>query len=220
MLTLHTWSTPNGRNASIMLEEVGLRYRVVPVNIGQDAQFAPEFLKLSPNNKIPALVDDEVRVGGQPLAIFESGAILTYLADKTGQLLAPRGPARYTALQWVFWSIGGLGPMMGQLGYFAQRAPQAEALAIQRFTDEADRLLGVLDRQLARTGAFVAGDDYTVADIACYTWSLAATTRLGTVLADHLSPKLELQRWLKVVGERSAVRRGMQVPPEPARKAQ
>lgn len=215
MLTLHTWSTPNGRKASIMLEEVGLPYTVVPVNIGNNEQFAPAFLQLSPNNKIPALVDDEVQgYGGRPLALFESGAILVYLADKSGQLLAKTGPARYTTLEWVYWSIGGLGPMMGQLGYFAKRAPQAEPLAIQRFTEEADRLLGVLDRRLALTGAYVAGADYTIADIACYTWSLAAATHLQTVLADSLAPKLDVQRWLKAVGERPAVQRGMQVPPD------
>lgn len=122
MITLYTWSTPNGRKIPIMLEECGLPYTVVPVNIGKDEQFDPDFLKVSPNNKIPAIVDDEAE--GGPLSVFESGAILTYLAEKTGRFLAPSGPARYKALEWLHWQIGGLGPMLGQLGFFAVRSDQ------------------------------------------------------------------------------------------------
>jgi GST-like protein len=119
-LTLYTWTTPNGRKISIMLEELGLPYEVRPVNLNRNEQFAPEFLKLSPNNKIPALVDDGTE--GRPIAVFESGAILTYLAEKTGRFLAPSGPARYAAMEWLHWSIGGLGPMIGQLNFFALRS--------------------------------------------------------------------------------------------------
>jgi GSH-dependent disulfide-bond oxidoreductase len=135
------------------------------VNIGKDEQFAPDFLKISPNNKIPAIVDDAGLDG--PLAIFESGAILTYLAEKSGRFLAPSGPARYKALEWLHWQIGGLGPMLGQLGFFAVRSPEKAPLAIDRFTTEAERLLGVMERRLAEA-PYLAGEDYTIADMACY----------------------------------------------------
>ncbi len=209
MIKIYTWGTPNGRKIPIMLEELGLPYEVHPVNIGKDEQFAPAFLAISPNNKIPALVDDEA-VGG-PLAVFESGAILTYLAEKTGRFLAPSGHARYKALEWLHWQIGGLGPMLGQLNFFAVRSEKKAPLAIQRFTEEADRLLGVLDRRLSEA-KYLAGDDYTIADIAAYPWTLAATTFLGETLAESLSTKPELPRWLKLVGERPAVKRGMAIP--------
>ena len=146
MIKLYTWSTPNGRKIPIMLEECGLPYTVVPVNIGKDEQFDPDFLKVSPNNKIPAIVDDEAE--GGPLSVFESGAILTYLAEKTGRFLAPSGPARYKALEWLHWQMGGLGPMLGQLGFFAVRSDEKAPLAIKRFTDEADRLLRVMNKRL------------------------------------------------------------------------
>ncbi|GGX98000.1 glutathione S-transferase family protein [Massilia dura] len=202
MITLHTWTTPNGRKPLILLEELAVPYDIVPVNIGKDEQFRPEFLKLSPNNKIPAILDDEAE--GGPLSLFESGAILTYLADKYGRFLAPSGAARWQATQWLHWQIGGLGPMLGQLGFFAK---QDDAFALERFVKEADRLLTVLDTQLA--GAqYVAGDDYTIADIACYTWIIAAGERLKDTLGDRLD-KPDLQRWLALVGARPAVRKGM-----------
>ena len=209
MITLYTWTTPNGRKPSILLEELGVPYAVRPVNIGKNEQFSPEFLKVSPNNKIPALVDDEAE--GGPLALFESGAILTYLADKHGRFLAPSGPARWKALEWTFWQVGGLGPMLGQLGYFAVRAQEKVPAAIQRFTEESDRLLGVMDRQLARH-PYLAGADYTIADIASYAWTLATTTFMKDVLADSLAAKPNLRRWLDTVGARPAVQRGMAVP--------
>ena len=163
MITLYTWATPDGRKASIMLEEVGLPYVVKPINIGRDEQFAAEFLAVAPNNKIPAIVDDDAPDG--PLSLFESGVILTYLADKSGQLLAPSGRQRYKALEWLHWQVGGPGPMLGQLGFFAVRSDEKAPLAIERFTTEADRLLRVLDRRLAAS-AYLAGPDYTIADIA------------------------------------------------------
>ncbi len=209
MITLYTWTTPNGRKASIMLEEVGLPYTVHPINIGKGEQMAPEYLAISPNNKIPAIVDDEA--DGGTLTLFESGAILTYLAEKTGKFLAPSGPARYKALEWTYWQVGGPGPMLGQLGFFAVRSKEKAPLAIQRFTDEADRLLGVMDRRLGES-EYLAGDDYTIADIATYSWTLAATTFLGDVLADSLKTKPNVHRWLKTVGDRPAVQRGMKVP--------
>jgi GST-like protein len=209
MITLYTWSTPNGRKIPIMLEECGLPYSVVPVNIGKDEQFAPEFLRVSPNNKIPAIVDDGAE--GGPLSVFESGAILTYLAEKTGRFLAPSGPARYKALEWLHWQVGGLGPMLGQLGFFAVRSDEKAPLAIKRFTEEADRLLRVMDKRLGE-GPYLAGQDYSIADMACYAWTLAATSFLKDPLAGTLGSVPNVHGWLKRVGERPAVKRGMEVP--------
>jgi GST-like protein len=206
MITLHTWTTPNGRKPLILLEELGVPYDIVPVNLGKDEQFRPEFLKLSPNNKIPAIVDDNAddEAAGGPLSLFESGAILTYLADKYGRFLAPSGAARWQATQWLHWQIGGLGPMLGQLGFFAK---QDDPFALERFTKEADRLLTVLDTQLAGS-QYVAGAEYTIADIACYTWIMAASERLKDTLGELLQ-KPDLQRWLALVGARPAVQKGM-----------
>jgi GST-like protein len=206
MITLHTWTTPNGRKPLILLEELGVPYDIVPVNLGKDEQFRPEFLKLSPNNKIPAIVDDNAddEAEGGPLSLFESGAILTYLADKYGRFLAPSGAARWQATQWLHWQIGGLGPMLGQLGFFAK---QDDPFALERFTKEADRLLTVLDTQLAGS-KYVAGAEYTIADIACYTWIMAASERLEDTLGELLQ-KPGLQRWLALVGARPAVQKAM-----------
>lgn len=209
MIQLYTWSTPNGRKISIALEELGLPYRVHPINIGKNEQFSAGFLKVAPNNKIPAIVDDGAE--GGPLSIFESGAILTYLADKTGKLLAPSGNARYKALEWLHWQMGGLGPMLGQLGFFVVRSPEKSALAIERFTTEAGRLLDVMERHLL-TSSFLGGDDYSIADIACYPWTYAATTFLKDALKEQLADKPAIRRWLDVIGERAAVQRGMAVP--------
>ncbi|ACA16788.1 Glutathione S-transferase domain [Methylobacterium sp. 4-46] len=208
MIHLYTWTTPNGRKPPILLEELGLPYTVHPVDIGKDEQFAPDFLRISPNNKIPALVVDDAPEG--PLTIFESGAILTYLAETSGRFLAPSGAARFKALEWLHWQVGGLGPMLGQLGYFAVRAPEKAPLAIGRFTDEADRLLGVMERRLAEV-PYLAGEDYSIADIACYPWMVAATTFLKEPLGRSLEGKPALHRWLAALGARPAVRKGMQV---------
>lgn len=209
MITLYTWTTPNGRKISIMLEETGMPYEVSPVDIGHDEQFAPEFLRLSPNNKIPAIVDDAAK--GGPLAIFESGAILTYLAEQTGQLLPRSGSARYKVLEWLHWSIGGLGPMLGQLNFFALQPGERSPIAIERFTREAGRLLGVMEKRLDES-PFLGGHDYSIADIAAYTWTEMAMTRLGHVLAPVLASMPAAHRWLEQVGNRSAVARGMRVP--------
>lgn len=209
MITLYTWTTPNGRKVPIMLEELGLPYEVHTVNLGKDEQFSPEFLKISPNNKIPAIVDHDAEGGS--LSLFESGAILTYLAEKSGRFLAPSGPERFRALEWLHWQIGSLGPMLGQLGYFAKRAEVKTPAAIARFTEEGERLLNVIERQLAQT-PYLAGKDYSIADIAAYPWMLAATTFLKEPLAEALADKPAVQRWLTDVGERPAVKKGMQVP--------
>lgn len=203
MITLHTWSTPNGRKPLILLEELQVPYTIVPVDLGQREQFEPAFLAISPNNKIPALVDDEA-VGG-PLTMFESGAILTYLAEKHGRLLPPAGAERYRVLTWLHWQIGGVGPMFGQLGFFAK---QDDAFAMGHFAKEAERLLGVLDKQLS-AGPYLAGAGYSIADIAVYPWIVAATERLGPQLGATVAGKAALQRWLKLVGERPAVRKAM-----------
>jgi GST-like protein len=209
MITLYTWTTPNGRKPAIMLEELGVPYQVKTINIGKDEQFAPSFLAISPNNKIPAIVDEDD--DGGPLAIFESGAILTYLAEKHGRFLDASGPARYKTLEWLHWQIGGLGPMLGQLGFFGVRSKDKSPLAINRFVEESDRLLTVMEKRLA-TSTYLAGAEYTIADIACYPWTIAATTYLKDVLAESLATKPSLHRWLKIVGERPAVQRGMAVP--------
>ena len=209
MIDLYTWGTPNGRKVSIMLEEIGLPYAVHTVNIGREEQFDPKFLAISPNNKIPAIVDPDGP--GGPLSLFESGAILSYLAEKTGRFLAPTGAARYKALEWLYWQVGGLGPMFGQLGFFAVRSTEKAPLAIQRFTEEAERLLGVMELRLSEA-AYLSGDDYSIADIACYPWALAATTYLAPALGEVVKEKPEFQRWLKSVGARPAVQRGMAIP--------
>lgn len=210
MITLYTWTTPNGRKISIMLEEVGLPYIVKPVNIDRGEQFTPAFLKISPNNKIPAIIDDEA--AGGPLALFESGAILTYLAEKTGRLLPTSGPFRYKSLEWLHWSIGGMGPVLGQLNFFALKSDNKVPLAINRFTQEADRLLGVMDKRLDES-PFLGGAEYSIADIAAYTWTMTATGSLGEVLAESLASKSAVHRWLNEVSRRPAVARGMSVPP-------
>lgn len=209
MITLHTWTTPNGRKVPIMLEELGWPYEVKTVDLGKNEQHAPDFLKISPNNKIPAIVDHDAE--GGPLAIFESGAILTYLAEKSGRFLAASGPERYKALEWLHWQIGSLGPMLGQLGYFAKRSQEKTPAAIARFTEEGERLLGVMERRL-KESAYLGGETYSIADIAAYPWTLAATTFLQEPLAQALQDKEAIRRWLQMVGERPAVQRGMAVP--------
>lgn len=205
MIHLYTWKTPNGRKPAIALEELGLEYVVHPVNIGADEQFAPAFLAISPNNKIPALVDDEAGV-----TLFESGAILEYLADKSGRLLPPGGPARYTALEWLYWQVGGVGPMFGQLGYFANRAPEKLPLAIGRYVDESARLLDVLEKRLA-VSTYLGGDDYGIADIATYPWVMALMASAKDVLPDIRAGRPSVARWIGAIHARPAVRKGMAV---------
>ncbi|MBV7535842.1 glutathione S-transferase N-terminal domain-containing protein [Duganella sp. sic0402] len=209
MLTLHTWTTPNGRKIPIMLEELGLEYDILAVDISKGEQFKPEFLAISPNNKIPAIVETDSN--GNSFSMFESGAILTYLAERTGKLLPASGPERYKVLEWLHWQIGGLGPMLGQAGFFAVRSEEKSQLAIAHFVEEADRLLGVMDKQLAKH-AYIAGDAYSIADIACYPWTVAVLDKMQPVLGEQLARKPQLQRWLKMIGARPAVQRGMALP--------
>lgn len=209
MITLYTWTTPNGRKISIALEEMALPYEVKPVNLGKNEQFAPDFLRISPNNKIPAIVDHDAP--GGPLAIFESGAILQYLAEKSGKFLPTTYPQRAKVLEWLNWQVGGLGPMLGQLNYFARNAPEQLPLAIGRFRDEGVRLIKVMEKQLAKN-AYLAGPDYSIADMAAYAWTLGALPGLKQLAGDALGPVPATELWLMTVGSRDAVKRGMSVP--------
>jgi GST-like protein len=209
VIDFYTWTTPNGRKASIMLEEVGLPYRVHPVDLSKDQQFDPNFLALSPNNKIPAIVDHDAP--GGPQAVFESGAILVYLAEKTGKFLAPEGPERWAALEWTFWQVGGLGPMAGQYGYFAIRAEEKVPAAITRFGGEVARLLGVLDRRL-NDHPWIAGEHYSIADIASYSWTRAVLDALAKADPDSDPGVPAVENWLRAVEARPAVQQGMGVP--------
>jgi GST-like protein len=206
MIDLYTAPTPNGYKPSIALEELALPYRVHLVDIRTGVQFEPDFLRISPNNKIPAIVDDD-GPGGKSLSVFESGAILVYLAEKTGRLLAKEGPARYAALQWVFFQVGGTGPMLGQVHHFRFYAPEKIQYAIDRYTNEAKRLYGVLDRRLSEA-PYLAGDEYTIADIANLPW-LLGHERQGVDIGAY--PHVE--RWMKKLRERTAVQKGLATPP-------
>ena len=171
MIDLHYWTTPNGHKITMFLEEAGLPYRIHPVNISKGEQFAPEFLAIAPNNRIPAIVDHAPAGGGAPVSLFESGAILLYLADKIGRFVAPPAEvhARAEVLQWLFWQMGGLGPMAGQNHHFSQYAPEKIPYAIDRYVNETNRLYGVMDRRLADR-PFLAGEAYSIADMASYPW--------------------------------------------------
>ena len=204
MIDLYTWPTPNGHKIHILLEECGLPYKVHAVNIGQGDQFKPKFLKISPNNKIPALVDSE-GPDGQPISLFESGAIMLYLAAKTGRFLPASDHAKYDVLQWLMFQMGGLGPMLGQAHHFRIYAPEKIDYAVNRYTNEAKRLYGVLDKQL--TGhQWVAGGEYSIADMAIYPW-LRSWQNQGIDWADH--PHLKV--WFDRISERPAVQKAVQV---------
>ena len=204
MIDLYTWSTPNGRKASIMLEECALPYAVHPINIGKDDQFKPEYIAINPNSKIPAIVDRE-GPEGKPYALFESGAILLYLAEKTGKLLPKATAPRYQAVQWLMFQMGGVGPIFGQVHHFLRAAKEQVPYAIERYTKETQRLYGVLNAQLGRS-EYLAGD-YSVADIATYPW----VARYEWHRTD-LSAFAHVKRWFDAIGKRPAVVKGMQVP--------
>ncbi len=225
-IDLYTWGTPNGKKIPIALEELGLAYTVHPVDIGNKAQFAPDYLRLNPNNKIPALVDR--RGSGAPVVVFESGAILIHLAETSagGNRLLPSSTSpseRAEVMQWLMWQMSGLGPFMGRAGRFANDKDVDVDTGIARvadeFIDEVDRLWGVLDGQLERTQQFVASCGFSIADIACYPWVAAAWgatahARYAKVLARRptLSRFTHIPRWLDLVGQRAAVQKGMTVP--------
>ncbi len=196
MLDLYYWTTPNGHKITMFLEEAALPYRLIPVNISIGDQFKPEFLAIAPNNRIPALVDHEPADGGAPLPLFESGAILLYLAEKTGRFIPADLRGRAEVLQWLFWQMAGLGPMLGQNHHFKQYAPEVIPYAIQRYVNETNRLYGVLDRRLADR-PFVAGADYSIADMAAYPW-IVPHERQG----QHLNDFPHLKRWFETIAAR------------------
>jgi GST-like protein len=200
MIDLYYWTTPNGHKVTIFLEEAGLPYRIHPINISRDDQFQPHFLAVSPNNKIPAIVDQEPPGGGEPISVFESGAILVYLANKTERFISADIRERLKTVEWLFWQVGGLGPMAGQNHHFNMFAPEKIPYAMSRFIKETARLYGVLDRQLADR-AFVAGD-YSIADMAIYPW-IVPYERQGQNLDDFPNVK----RWFEAMKARPAVMR-------------
>lgn len=199
MIDLYYWPTPNGHKITLFLHEAGLDYRIKPVNIGRGEQFEPDFLKIAPNNRMPAMVDHAPADGGAPLSVFESGAILLYLAEKTGQFLPSDMRNRWVVLQWLFWQMGGLGPMAGQNHHFVQYAPERIPYAMDRYVNETSRLYGVLNKQLADGRAFVAGDDYSIADMAIYPW-VVPHKRQQQDLADYP----HLGRWFEAIAQRPA----------------
>jgi GST-like protein len=204
VIDLYYWPTPNGWKVSIMLEEAGIPYNVKYVNIGAGDQFKPDFLKISPNNRMPAIVDNEPMGGGAPISIFESGAILEYLADKTGKFM-PRDPrGKYEVLQWLYWQMGGLGPMAGQNHHFNMYAPEKLAYAIERYVKETNRLYGVIERRL-QDRPFLAGD-YSIADMAAFPW-IVPYERQGQRLEDF--PRLKA--WFEAIHSRPAVIRGLEL---------
>ncbi len=204
MIDVYSWATPNGHKVHIMLEECGLPYRAHPVDIGAGDQFKPEFLAISPNNKIPALTDPD-GPDGQPISLFESGAILLYLAGKTGRFLPEGAAAKYEVLQWLMFQMGSIGPMLGQAHHFRIYAPERIAYAIDRYTNEARRLYGVMNERLARS-PYLGGREYSIADIAVFPW-LRSWKNQGIDWNDFP----HLRRWFDEIGARPAVQRGCEV---------
>jgi len=205
MIDVYTWPTPNGHKVHIMLEECGLPYAVHAVDIGAGEQFEPKFLEISPNNKIPAIVDSE-GPDGKPMSLFESGAILVYLAGKTGRFLPKSTRGKYETLQWLMFQMGGFGPMLGQAHHFLNYAPERIEYACERYTKETRRLYGVLDKQLGRTGAWLVGREYTIADIACWPWARSHENH-AIDLADYPN----VNRWFETIAARPAVQRAITV---------
>ncbi|KFE44724.1 GST-like protein [Pseudomonas congelans] len=201
MIDLHYWTTPNGHKITLFLEEAGLPYTIFPVNIGNNEQFKAEFLKIAPNNRIPAIVDHRPADGGAPLSLFESGAILLYLAEKTGQFIPQDLRGRQEVSQWLFWQMGGLGPMAGQNHHFNRFAKEKIPYAIERYVNETARLYGVLDKRLADR-EFVAGDEYSIADMAIYPWIVPHTYQ-----QQNLDDFPHLKRWFDSIAGREATQR-------------
>jgi GST-like protein len=204
MIELHYWTTPNGHKVTMFLEEAGLDYKIVPVNIGKGEQFKPDFLAVSPNNRIPAILDRDPKDGGAPIPVFESGAILLYLAEKTGKFLPADTRKRYDAIQWLFWQMGGLGPMSGQNNHFSQYANDKIPYAIDRYRNEVNRLYGVLNKKLAGRD-FIAGD-YSIADMASYPW-IVPYERQGQKIEDFPN----LKRWFETIKARPATVRAYEL---------
>jgi len=204
MIEVYSWATPNGHKIHVMLEECGLAYRAIPVNIGAGDQFKPEFLKISPNNKIPAIVDPD-GPDGEPISVFESGAILLYLAAKTGRFLPVDLRGKYRVLEWLMFQMGSVGPMLGQAHHFRLYAPEKLGYAIDRYSNEARRLYGVIDKRLGQS-RYIAADEYTIADIAIFPW-LRSWKNQGIELDDYPA----LKAWFDGIAARPAVQRGVEV---------
>ena len=204
MIEVYSWATPNGHKVHVMLEECGLAYRAIPVNIGAGDQFAPDFLAISPNNKIPAIVDPD-GPDGEPISVFESGAILIYLAAKTGRFLPADLRGKYRTLEWLMFQMGSVGPMLGQAHHFRLYAPEKLPYAIDRYSNEAKRLYGVIDKRLGQS-RYIAADEYTIADIAIFPW-LRSWKNQGIELDDYPA----LRAWFDGIAARPAVQRGVEV---------
>lgn len=207
-LQVYSWPTPNGQKVHVMVEELGIPYEIHPIDIGKGEQFHEGFLKISPNNKIPAIVDPQ-GPGGEPLSLFESGAILQYLAEKHGKLLPQDASGRYKALEWLYFQVGNFGPLLGQAHHFRKYAPQEDRskieYGIERYTNESQRLYKVVDKHLAYN-EFLAGDEYSIADIATYTWSLNYEME-----GVDIEPLKNIRRWQEIIGKRPAVQEGMKI---------
>ena len=220
MIDVHYWPTPNGWKVTIMLEECGMDYKIIPVDIGSGEQFKPEFLRVSPNNRMPAIVDHDPIGGGEPLAIFESGAILEYLAEKSGKFLPDNPVGKYKVLQWLHWQMGNLGPMMGNANHFKNYAknitddPGQLVYGTKRFVGEVDRLCGVMDAHLS-VNRYFGGDEYSIADMIIWSWAFL----LGRLIDEEIWQSFpNVKRWVDEVGERRAVQRGKDVAKELADK--
>ena len=200
MIDVHYWTTPNGHKITIFLEEAGLPYKLFPVNIGKGEQFKSQFLAISPNNRIPAIIDQAPADGGKPISVFESGAILLYLADKTGKFIAKDLRGRTATIEWLFWQMGNLGPMAGQYNHFGHYAMEKLSYAIDRYRNEVNRLYGVMNKRLADR-AYLAGD-YSIADMACYPWVVPWERQ-----AQNIADFPHLKRWLETIAAREGVKR-------------
>ena len=212
MIDVHYWPTPNGKKVTILLEELGMPYNVVPCNIGKGDQFTDDFLRINPNNRMPAIVDHEPAGGGPPISVFESGAIMLYIAEKTGQFMPADLAGRYEVIQWVMWQMANQGPKSGECGHFRRLGDTRgdQTYAVTRFTDEVNRMYGVLNNRLYDR-PWIAGDDYTIADMICYPWTLGWEAQ-----GQDLSEFKYFKRWFETMGERPAVQRGMAVTAGPA----
>jgi len=206
MIDLYYWPTPNGRKVTILLEECGLAYNIVPCNIGRGDQFTDEFLKISPNNRMPAMVDNAPAGGGPPISVFESGAIMLYIAEKTGQFIPADLAGRYEVMQWVMWQMANQGPKSGECGHFRRLGDSQgdQSYAVRRFTDEVNRLYGVLDNRLYDR-PWIAGETYTIADMICYPWTIGWQGQ-----GQDLNEFKYFKRWFERMGERPGVQRGME----------
>jgi GST-like protein len=216
MIDLHYWPTPNGKKVTVLLEECGMPYKIVPVNIGRGDQFKKEFLEMNPNHRMPVMVDHEPKGGGKPIAIFESGAIMMYIAEKAGKFWPQDLRRKYEVVQWVMWQMANQGPKLGECGHFRRLGDREgdQSYAVRRFTDEANRLYGVLNNRLYKN-KYVAGDSYTIADMICYPWTVNWKTQ-----GQDIDEFKYFMRWFDELSARSAVQRGMAVganlPPDPA----